>query len=66
MFSDDTVQVAIAIDKTFVPKALPPLGSPDPRELGVRVFHLRSAAVRDDFKVAPCHGFGLQPVPLQI
>jgi len=37
--NDDTVQVTIAVDKTFVPKALAPLGSPDPRELGVRVFH---------------------------
>jgi hypothetical protein len=37
---DDTVEVTIAVDRTFVPKALPTLASPDSRELGVRVFHV--------------------------
>ena len=36
---DDTVEVTIAVDRTFVPKALPLLASPDSRELGIRVFH---------------------------
>jgi hypothetical protein len=36
---NDTVEVTIAVDRTFVPKALPLLASPDPRELGIRVFH---------------------------
>ena len=36
---DDTVEVTIAVDRTFVPKALPRLASADPRELGIRVFH---------------------------
>jgi hypothetical protein len=36
--SSDTVEVTIAVDKTFVPRAVPELRSTDPRELGVRVF----------------------------
>jgi hypothetical protein len=36
---DETVEVTIAVDRTFVPKALPPLASADARELGIRVFH---------------------------
>ena len=33
------IEVTITVDKTFVPKAIPSLGSPDGRELGIRVFH---------------------------
>ena len=36
---DDTVEITIAVDRTFVPKALPQLASADSRELGIRVFH---------------------------
>lgn len=35
----DTVEVNIGVDRTFVPRAIPSLGSADPRELGIRVFH---------------------------
>jgi hypothetical protein len=34
----ETVEVTIAVDKTFVPASIPDLRSPDARELGVRVF----------------------------
>lgn len=34
----DTVEMVIAVDKTFVPASIPELRSTDPRELGVRVF----------------------------
>ncbi len=34
----DTVEVAIAVDKPFVPAAIPQLRSSDARELGIRVF----------------------------
>jgi hypothetical protein len=36
--SGDTVEVTIAVDKTFIPSSVPGLRSSDPRELGVRVF----------------------------
>jgi hypothetical protein len=34
----DTVEMRIAVDRTFVPLTIPALKSSDPRELGVRVF----------------------------
>ena len=34
----ETVEMTIAVDKTFVPASVPALRSTDPRELGVRVF----------------------------
>ena len=34
----ETVELAISVDRTFVPASLPALRSNDPRELGVRVF----------------------------
>jgi hypothetical protein len=34
----DTVELAISVDRTFVPAAIPALKSNDPRDLGVRVF----------------------------
>ena len=34
----ETVEVTIAVDKTFIPSSVPELRSTDPRELGVRVF----------------------------
>ena len=37
--SGETVDVVVAVDKTFVPASVPQLKSLDPRELGVRVFH---------------------------
>ena len=40
MGSDDTVELAVAVDKTFVPASIPQLKSADSRELGVRVFHV--------------------------
>jgi hypothetical protein len=40
MGGDDSVELAIAVDKTFVPAAIPQLKSADSRELGVRVFHV--------------------------
>jgi hypothetical protein len=36
----DTVEVAIAPDRTFVPASIPELNSADARELGVRVFNV--------------------------
>jgi hypothetical protein len=36
--SAENVDLAIAVDKTFVPEQLSP-GSKDPRELGIRVLH---------------------------
>jgi hypothetical protein len=36
--SGEMVDLALAVDKTFVPAALPALKSTDPRELGIRVF----------------------------
>jgi hypothetical protein len=36
----ETVEMAIAVDKTFVPASLPQLKSGDGRELGVRVFRV--------------------------
>src|SRR5262245_8345545 len=35
----ETVDVAVSVDKTFVPSSVAQLKSLDPRELGVRVFH---------------------------
>jgi hypothetical protein len=35
----ETVDVVVAVDKTFVPASVAKLKSLDPRELGVRVFH---------------------------
>jgi hypothetical protein len=37
--SGDTVEVQIAVDKTYVPATLNVGNNKDPRELGVRVFH---------------------------
>ena len=37
--TSDTVELAIVVDKTFVPATLSGGASSDPRELGVRVFH---------------------------
>ena len=37
--NDDTAELQIAVDRTFVPALLPASNSKDPRELGVRVFH---------------------------
>lgn len=34
----DTVEITVAVDKTFVPAAVPALRTSDPRELGIRVF----------------------------
>ena len=34
----DTVEMAIAVDKTFVPASIPQMRSTDTRELGIRVF----------------------------
>lgn len=36
--TSENVEVAITVDRTFVPSAIPALRSSDPRELGVRVF----------------------------
>jgi hypothetical protein len=36
----ETVEMAIAVDKTFVPARVPQLRSADGRELGVRVFRV--------------------------
>jgi len=36
----DTVEMALSVDKTFVPALIPALRSADPRELGVRVFRV--------------------------
>jgi len=36
----ETAEVVLAVDKTFVPASVPQLKSLDPRELGVRVFHV--------------------------
>ena len=35
----ETVDIVVAVDKTFVPAGIAQLKSLDPRELGVRVFH---------------------------
>jgi len=37
--TSDMVELHIDVDKTFVPAAVAPSSSKDPRELGVRVFH---------------------------
>jgi hypothetical protein len=37
--TEETAEVRIAVDKSYVPALLPAAGSKDPRELGVRVFH---------------------------
>lgn len=34
----DTVEMMVAVDKTFVPATVPGLGNTDPRQLGIRVF----------------------------
>jgi hypothetical protein len=34
----DTVELTIAVDRTFVPADIPALRSSDSRELGIRVF----------------------------
>jgi hypothetical protein len=36
--TDDTVEMRIVVDRTFIPATVPELKSGDPRELGVRVF----------------------------
>jgi hypothetical protein len=36
---EDTAEITISVDKTFVPALMPGSNSKDPRELGVRVFH---------------------------
>jgi hypothetical protein len=36
--ADETVEMMIVVDKTFVPASTPELRSSDPRELGIRVF----------------------------
>jgi hypothetical protein len=36
---DETVELRLDVDKTFVPALVPAANSKDPRELGVRVFH---------------------------
>jgi hypothetical protein len=36
--SGDTVEMRIAVGRTFIPATIPAMGSRDPRELGVRVF----------------------------
>jgi hypothetical protein len=33
-------EVQLEVDKTFVPALIPAANSKDPRELGVRVFHV--------------------------
>jgi hypothetical protein len=40
MGSGDNVDLAIVVDKTFVPASIPQLKSSDSRELGIRVFHV--------------------------
>jgi hypothetical protein len=35
----DTVDITVAVDRTFIPAAVPALKSSDQRELGVRVFN---------------------------
>jgi hypothetical protein len=35
----EMTEVRIGVDKTFIPALLPALKNPDPRELGIRVFH---------------------------
>ena len=40
MGNGDTVDMAVAVDKTFVPASIPQLKSSDSRELGLRVFHV--------------------------
>lgn len=35
---EETVEVTISVDQTFVPASIPSLNSTDPRELGIRVF----------------------------
>ena len=37
--NDETVELQISTDKTFVPALISGANSKDPRELGVRVFH---------------------------
>jgi hypothetical protein len=34
------VEVRVVVDKTFVPAQLPASTNKDPRELGIRVFHV--------------------------
>ena len=36
----ETVELTIVVDKAFVPASIPQLKSLDPRELGIRVFHV--------------------------
>jgi hypothetical protein len=40
MGDGDTVDVTVAVDRTFVPASIPQLKSSDSRELGLRVFHV--------------------------
>jgi hypothetical protein len=40
MGSSDNVDLAVVVDKTFVPASIPQLKSSDSRELGIRVFHV--------------------------
>jgi hypothetical protein len=35
----DMVDIALEVDKTWVPALVPAANSRDPRELGIRVFH---------------------------
>ena len=37
--SQDTAELTLEVDKTFVPALVPASTSKDPRELGIRVFH---------------------------
>ena len=37
--SGDMVEIALDVDKTFVPALNPAANNRDPRELGVRIFH---------------------------
>jgi hypothetical protein len=38
--TDDMAELRIAVDKTYVPALMPASNNKDPRELGVRVFHV--------------------------
>ena len=37
--SERTVELTLAVDRTFVPRTLPQLNNPDDRELGIKVLH---------------------------
>ena len=40
MGSGDLAELQIGVDRTFIPAVVSPSSSKDPRELGVRVFHV--------------------------